>query len=923
MSLKNMTLKSKVLMGGLTPLVLLLIIGIISMISIKSIIKTNNRVMLTHKILDQVNESMKSVVDMETGMRGYLLSGKQEFLEPYEKAENKTFEMLFVAQKLLNDNDEQSERLQQMKTTIKVWQKNVFEPALALRKQVGVTKNMNDIEAFVTKATGKQYIDTFRQLTKEFIKVEERFIKEQIKTCEQIESRTFQSIVVCFIISVILCIVIRAYISKDIFDQLGCEPSLLANAAKQIARGDMSRRLNIKNEESTAHCLDYVAETLEDLSNEYRQIVKNISNGQLTYRGDSSKFVGLYQELIKGANNIADIVLEIVDSTVIPIMIINKNFDIVFMNKEGCQLFGVNQNDIINRKCYDFFKTGDCQTANCACNQAMNSGQKIFHKTTAQLNNQSLDIDYYGLPLKSYDGSIVGAYEFIIDQTEIRRSKNYQEMEVNKLSSILNKVAEGDMSLRYIPSENQNVSKEGHAIFQNISTALNAMISKIEKINTYQTVEVDNLSEMLQRIANGDMNQTYSPIPADEDTVEVHKNFVNISKAINTTVQKIAKVSSYQATEVASLTSMLKKVSKGDINQQYHVTDADNDTEEAYANFKIIAEALNTTLSDLSQIIRTVKDYAENVANSSKDLSTASESLSESSDHMSAKTTSVAAAVEQMSNNIASMASSTEEISVNAKEVSNTSNQMSQNMNSVAAAVEESSMSINEIGNAAREGSKISINATTMANDATQVMNTLGEAAKEIGEVTEVIKRIADQTNLLALNATIEAASAGDAGRGFAVVANEIKKLANQSAQAAENISKRIEGVQTNTIDAIKSIEQVTDVINKINDSVTQISKSVDDQTDATKEISSNVSQVSSGAKQISLFIEEVANGLVDMSKNSSEVAYGTNDVSANVQLVDRSVNESNNTIKKVSESAKNMADIASQLRELVSTFSV
>ena len=673
-----------------------------------------------------------------------------------------------------------------------------------------------------------------------------------------------------------------------------------------------------------------------------------------------------------------------IDSIVIPILIINNDYDIIFVNKEGCRLLGKSTNEMIHHKCYDVFKTHDCRTSNCACSQAMNTGQTVFNETIAIINNKkSLDIDYYGVPLKSTDGKIVGAYEFIIDQTDIRQSKKYQEVEVNMLSSILKEVADGDLTLRYIPSKQEGISETYYNNFKNISNALNATISKIQKVNDYQKVEVnslsamlqkiaggdltqiympqkadddtievhknfsdisnavnttvrkiekvndyqkdevDSLSAMLQKIADGDMKQVYMPQKADDDTIEVHKNFLNISNAINTTVGKIAKVNAYQHKEVLNLTAMLELVSRGDITQKYYVSESDNDTLDAYNTFKAIADALNTTLSDLSQIIKTVKEYAENVANSSEDLSVASTSLYETSDQMSSKTTSVAASVEQMSNNITSMASATEEISVSANEVSSTTGQMSQSMSNIAAAVEESSMSINEIGKAAKEGANISISATSMANDATSVMNTLGEAAKEIGEVTEVIKRIADQTNLLALNATIEAASAGDAGRGFAVVANEIKKLANQSAQAAENISKRIEGVQNNTIDAIKTIDQVTGIIKKISDSVSLISSSVNDQTSVTTDIAANISQVTNGAKQISLLIEEVANGLVDMSKNSSEVAYGTNDVSSNVQLVEKAVNESNENIKKVSVSANQLTEIAKQLRELVSTFNV
>jgi methyl-accepting chemotaxis protein len=980
---KKLTLRSKILIGGISPLFLLLFTGIMSMVSFNAILDSVKWIHFTNEVVQDTILVLNSAVDMETGMRGYLLSGNSHFLEPYHDGEKNAFEKISSLKKSVSHHTEQFKRLEKMENTLKSWQNNVFEPAVSLRKQVGDTKTMEDIVKFVNEERGKQYFDKFRKLVNVFVLEEEKLMNEREAANVAEVSRTDTIIVFCMVISVFLVMCLSLFITKSVLKQLGCDPSILSDFAIKIATGDLTERLNTSEDKSVATCFDQVADALENVLNEYSIIVDNISKGSLTFRGDPSKFQGAYKKLLIGANNVSEIAMGILDSIVIPILIINNDFDIIFVNKEGCQLLGKSTNEMINHKCYDVFKTKDCRTSNCACSQAMNTGQKISSETIATINNKSLDVDYYGVPLKSTDGSIVGAFEFIIDQTDIRQSKKYQEVEVNMLSSILKEVADGDLTLRYIPSKQEGISEAYYNNFINISNALNATISKIqkindyqkvevsnlsamlqkiaggdltqiyvpekadddtidvhknfsdisnavnttvrkiEKVNDYQKVEVDNLSAMLQKIADGDMKQVYVPQKADDDTIDVHKNFLNISNAINATVGKIAKVNTYQHKEVINLTAMLELVSRGDITQKYSVSESDNDTLEAYNTFKAIADALNTTFSDLSQIIKTVKDYAENVATSSEDLSSASTSLSESADHMSAKTTSVAASVEQMSNNISSMASATEEISVSANEVSSTTEQMSQSMSNIAAAVEESSMSINEIGKAAKEGAEVSINATSMANEATSVMNSLGEAAKEIGEVTEVIKRIADQTNLLALNATIEAASAGDAGRGFAVVANEIKKLANQSAQAAENISKRIEGVQNNTIDAIKTIDQVTGIIKKINDSVSLISSSVNDQTSVSTDIAANIAQVTNGAKQISLLIQEVANGLVDMSKNSSEVAYGTNDVSSNVQIVEKSVNESNDNIKKVSVSANKLTEIAKQLRELVSTFNV
>jgi len=210
-----------------------------------------------------------------------------------------------------------------------------------------------------------------------------------------------------------------------------------------------------------------------------------------------------------------------------------------------------------------------------------------------------------------------------------------------------------------------------------------------------------------------------------------------------------------------------------------------------------------------------------------------------------------------------------------------------------------------------------------MSNAALDTMTVLGKAAQDIGEVTALIKRIAEQTNLLALNATIEAASAGDAGKGFAVVANEIKELANQSAQAAEDIAKRIEGAQTNTEEAVKVIAEISDVINNINESSMVITNSVEQQKVTANEVSGNVQQTSSGINDIASSIAEVAKGANDMARGASEAAKGIIEVSSNIQEVSRAAGDSNTGAQQVSNSAGELAKVANVLQNLVNRFRV
>jgi methyl-accepting chemotaxis protein len=159
----------------------------------------------------------------------------------------------------------------------------------------------------------------------------------------------------------------------------------------------------------------------------------------------------------------------------------------------------------------------------------------------------------------------------------------------------------------------------------------------------------------------------------------------------------------------------------------------------------------------------------------------------------------------------------------------------------------------------------------------------LGESSTEIGQVIKVITSIAQQTNLLALNATIEAARAGEAGKGFAVVANEVKELAKETAKATEDISRKIEAIQTDTKAAVDAIASISGVINQINDISGTIATAVEEQNATTNEMSRNVSEAARGSGEITSNIAGVAEAAESTTRGA------TNTQKASQQLVETS----------------------------------
>ena len=337
----------------------------------------------------------------------------------------------------------------------------------------------------------------------------------------------------------------------------------------------------------------------------------------------------------------------------------------------------------------------------------------------------------------------------------------------------------------------------------------------------------------------------------------------------------------------------------------------------------IMAKNLDTFFEYLRGILKELNRNSDTLAGAGEELSAVSRELASSSEQTVNQSNTVASTSEEMAVNINAMASGAEQASVNANEVAGAAEQMSVNMNTIAAAVEEMSASINQIAENADEARKVAGEATKKSGDATDVMNKLGTAAKEIGQVTDVIKKIADKTNLLALNATIEAASAGEAGKGFAVVAGEIKELANQSAQSADDIARRIEGIQGGTNNAVIVINDVSEIIVKINNSVEAIANHVEQQTKASNEIASNVAQANTGAKRVAGAIGEVAKGSHDIAKNAGEAARGAANVSSNVITVNQAAKESAQGAVQVNQSATDLGKMAGDLKGIVQKFKI
>jgi len=868
----NMQLKWKLGMGFAVPLVLLVVIALSANSAINKLIGTQTWVTHTYEAIELGELITVSLVNMETGLRGYLITGDEVFLEPFDKGSKDFKSTLGKGKEHVSDNAKQVDRLKEVQSLKKEWLEEHVNVAMNLRaaaNRSGSTVDLIKVTAFIKRAVGKAYMDRMRSLVDEFVAEEKALVvtrgNEQKETAE---SATFLTSMGA-LVAVLLGIAAAALILRNVTKALGGDPARAKEMADRIAKGDLSKNIELRGGDA-----DSLMFSLSVMQKEMRERIERDQRVMAEFAR-----VKLALDVCNTNVMMADADLNIIymnDSVEKTMMAAEKDLRTDLPNFNSRELMGQNI-DVFHK--------------NPAHQRTMLSKLQAVYETRILVGGRTFGL--VATPIFSDDKTRLGTVVEWDDMTErLALEKTQLEIAADnaRIKTALDKVTANVM----MADADRNIIYTNDAVIATLRNAQNDIRTELPNFN------VDNLlgnsidqfhknpnhqMQMLDRLTNTmssdivvggrHMNLIVSPVSDAEGsrlgsvvewtdrTAEVQTQiemdkiiaasndgdlseriplegkegfFRSMSEGLNSLLDKTAMF-------VEDMGAMFEAMSDGDLTRKVN--------NEYRGEFEIIANNANNTVLKLTEVMWKIQGASGTVRTSANEVAQGSDDLSRRTE---------------------SQASSLEETAASMEEITATVKQTSENASQANTLASDAKLTAQTGG--------------AVVNDAVNAMSEILDSSNKINDIIGVIDEIAFQTNLLALNAAVEAARAGEQGRGFAVVAGEVRTLSQRSAAAAKEIKDLIR-------DSVNKVESGSTLVNQSGKTLAEIVTAVD---------------------KVAVMIQDVNNAAIEQNSGISQINQA-------ITQMDEMTQQNAALVEETSAASRSMSEEATSMNNLISFF--
>lgn len=873
-----MKLGRKLTLVNFAPLTLTLALGVVCIWSINSLVDSNGWVDHTHKVIAEAKAIEASAVNMETGMRGYLLAGKESFLDPYKQGGTEFKQKINELKKTVSENPQQVRLLGEIESTIDQWRTKVTEPTIALRREVGDSENMTDMAKLVGQARGKSYFDKFRGQIATFSDRERALMVERQEAAKNAQTVASDSLAT---------VEDTTSWVKHTYKVISKAKEILASAM-DMENGMRGFMLAGKDE-----FLDPFNGGKREFARLITEMKETVSDNpqQVKLLGDMESTINTWrtqvaEPSIAARRNVGSGVTMDQIATLVGQARGKRYLDAfrqqvaTFIERESALL-------VEREKAGEEASSRVADSIKAISDTAgwVDHTHEVIAKAESLLASAvDMETGMRGYLLAGQDSFLEpytnGSARFTSQATDLKETVSDNPPQVALIGEIEKTISE--WKLNVTEPMIQTRRRMGDASTMDDMADLisesrgNQYFDKFrDQIATFTSREQALMKER-QAKANETADAAWSTVVLG--TITIFGLTLCLSAIMVPSVTR----------PIKRTVSMLKDIAEGEGDLTKRLDDSRSDELGEMAKwFNVFVDKLHGIVGKLSQDASTLNG-------SSRELSGVASELAMGAEGASGKSSAVAAAAEEMAANMNSMASSTEQVSATVK--------------NVAVSLDEMKSSISEVAQNAEKAASVAADAAELAQTSNDKIADLGTAADEIGKVIEVIQDIAEQTNLLALNATIEAARAGDAGKGFAVVATEVKELARQTAAATDDIRTRIEGIQNSTGGAVEAVKEIGDVISHINEVSRTIAAAVEQQSASTKQIAENVSQTAAAS-------ESVSRGVAESATASQEITVNINEVNQVLRQTTEGAQRSRQSGESLNSLAQHMEQVVSQFK--------